>query len=255
MATSGSSRPTVPARSLCHDWDRPRSWSPPRTAARASSGWRTGATAAAVRETQPGFKRALRWGTPRRKTAHPGPALAGEWMICGSRGLARTSRTSWRNRAVDGDWSVRKLEAEITRGRQSGRQRPTPHPDHVAAAATLEETVRSALGVGVQARPHRSGYQLLLDQAARDRLVRLVSPRLSADDRAKQHAHPAASLRVGGCCSSGDIGGCRMIPRGSHPDGRGGSRALSRFQARRNCIRTVVPPSGRSVMFACWATC
>ena len=64
-----------------------------------------------------------------------------------------------------------------------GRHRPTPHPDHVAAAATLEETVSSALGVGVQARPHRSGYRRLLDQAARDRLVRLLGPKLSGDDR------------------------------------------------------------------------
>jgi hypothetical protein len=26
----------------------------------------------------------LRWGTPRRKTALPGPSPAGEWMLCGS---------------------------------------------------------------------------------------------------------------------------------------------------------------------------
>ena len=43
-----------------------------------------------------GLQTPLRWGTPRRKTADPGPSPAGEWMICGSGGLARTSRTSWR---------------------------------------------------------------------------------------------------------------------------------------------------------------
>jgi hypothetical protein len=30
----------------------------------------------------------LRWVTPRRKTAHPGPSPAGEWMLRGSGGLA-----------------------------------------------------------------------------------------------------------------------------------------------------------------------
>jgi ParB family chromosome partitioning protein len=83
------------------------------------------------------------------------------------------------SRAVDGEWSVRKLEAEVLRGRESGRQRPTPHPDHVAAAATLEETISRALGVSVQARPHRSGYQLLLDQAGTDQLVRVLDLKLS----------------------------------------------------------------------------
>ena len=43
----------------------------------------------------PGLQTPLRWGTPRRKTALPGASPAGEWMVCGSGGLARTSRTSW----------------------------------------------------------------------------------------------------------------------------------------------------------------
>jgi len=73
------------------------------------------------------------------------------------------------SRAVDGEWSVRKLEAEVSRSRESGSQRPAPHPDHVAAAATLEETISRALGVSVRAQPHYSGYQLLLDQLARIR--------------------------------------------------------------------------------------
>jgi hypothetical protein len=36
----------------------------------------------------------LRWGTPRRKTARPGPSPGREWMLCDSGELARTSRTS-----------------------------------------------------------------------------------------------------------------------------------------------------------------
>ena len=69
---------------------------------------------------------------------------------------------------------MRSLEAEINQNATSGRSRAVLHPDHLAAAATLEDTVTKALGVGVQARPHRAGYQLLLDQAAGDRLVRLL---------------------------------------------------------------------------------
>ena len=42
----------------------------------------------------PAFQTPLPGGTPRRKTARPGPSPAGEWMICGSGGLARTSTTS-----------------------------------------------------------------------------------------------------------------------------------------------------------------
>jgi hypothetical protein len=51
---------------------------------------------AAVRGTHQHFKRPSRGVTPRGKTARPGPSPAGEWMICGSRGIARTSRTSFR---------------------------------------------------------------------------------------------------------------------------------------------------------------
>jgi ParB family transcriptional regulator, chromosome partitioning protein len=83
-------------------------------------------------------------------------------------------RRQFAQRAADMGWSVRSLEAEITRSRESRPARATPHPDHVAAAATLEHTVSRALGVDVQARPHRRGYQLLLDQAAWDRLVQLL---------------------------------------------------------------------------------
>jgi ParB family transcriptional regulator, chromosome partitioning protein len=88
------------------------------------------------------------------------------------------------HRAVDGGWSVRNLESEIARGAESRRMRAAPHPDHAAAAATLEDTVSRALGLAVQARPHRRGYQLLLDQTARERLVQLLGPELPATERA-----------------------------------------------------------------------
>jgi len=87
-------------------------------------------------------------------------------------------------RAADTGWSVRNLEAEITRGTESRPAPAAPPPDHVAAAATLEDTIRRALGTGVKARPHRRGYQLLLDQAARDRLVQLLDLELPANKRA-----------------------------------------------------------------------
>ena len=88
------------------------------------------------------------------------------------------------NRAADGDWSVRILETEIARGAESRPAHAIAHADQLAAAATLEDAISRALGIDVQARPHRLGYQLLLDQAARDRLVRLLGVEVSADDRA-----------------------------------------------------------------------
>ena len=96
-------------------------------------------------------------------------------IIVRSRNIARADLTlELAQRAASLSWSVCNLEAEIVRSRESQAARPRPHPDHVAAAATLEHTVSRALGVDVQARPHRRGYQLLLDQAAWDRLVRLL---------------------------------------------------------------------------------
>jgi ParB family chromosome partitioning protein len=86
-------------------------------------------------------------------------------------------------RASDRGWSVRVLEATIVHSDESSRARPAPDADHAEAAAALEATLSRALGVDVQARPHRAGYQLLLDQVARDRLVRLIDAELHADER------------------------------------------------------------------------
>lgn len=88
------------------------------------------------------------------------------------------------NRAADGDWSVRTLEMEIARGAESRPTRALTHPDQLAAAARLQDTISRALGIDVQARPHREGYQLVLDHAAGDRLVRLLDMELNADERA-----------------------------------------------------------------------
>ena len=90
-------------------------------------------------------------------------------------------------RAAENGWSVRNLEAEINRGTESRSARGAPHPDHVEAAATLEDTISRALRAGVRARVYRGGYQLLLDQAAADRLVRLLLSELPADEPAPQH--------------------------------------------------------------------
>ncbi|MGZ6693909.1 MAG: hypothetical protein ACXVHQ_41845 [Solirubrobacteraceae bacterium] len=50
------------------------------------------------------------------------------------------------NRAVDGDWSVRKLEAEIMRGRESSRARPAPHPDHARSGSNSRSHRQQSAG-------------------------------------------------------------------------------------------------------------
>jgi hypothetical protein len=70
-------------------------------------------------------------------------------------------------------WAVRSLEAEIIRDGQARPARAAPNADQIAAAATLEDTMTRALGIGIRARPRRNGSQLLWGQAARDRLVQL----------------------------------------------------------------------------------
>jgi ParB family chromosome partitioning protein len=77
-------------------------------------------------------------------------------------------------RAVDAGWSVRALEAEIARSTESRQRPPEPHPDHEAAAARLQDAISKATGCTARARPHRSGYQVILDQVAADQLARLL---------------------------------------------------------------------------------
>ncbi len=97
-----------------------------------------------------------------------GKALLTEPDHCRRRELAR--------RAAEAGWSIRALEAEITRGARPRPQPAEPHPDQVAAAAELEDLFARATGCEIQARPHRLGYQITLDQHALHRLSLLLVP-------------------------------------------------------------------------------
>jgi hypothetical protein len=68
---------------------------------RVSSGRSTGTTGTFARETNPGFQRRLRQGTPRRNTARPGPCPAGEWMPSGSEGSLDQSGAACSTRRVN----------------------------------------------------------------------------------------------------------------------------------------------------------
>ena len=85
-------------------------------------------------------------------------------------------RRALATRAAERGWSVRALEAEIARGMQPRRRSSAPHPDRLAAAAELHDVLGWATGCEIQARPHRFGYQLVLDQDAVDRLTKLLLP-------------------------------------------------------------------------------
>jgi ParB family chromosome partitioning protein len=74
-------------------------------------------------------------------------------------------------RAADGGWSVRTLEAEIARGGDPPARSREPHLDQWAVAARLEDVITHATGCTVRARPHRRGYQIVLDQSAAERLA------------------------------------------------------------------------------------
>jgi len=76
--------------------------------------------------------------------------------------------------AAEAGWSIRALEAAIARNQAPRQQTPQPHPDHQAAAARLEDAIDRATGCDAHARPHRHGYQLILNQTAAERLARLL---------------------------------------------------------------------------------
>lgn len=76
--------------------------------------------------------------------------------------------------AAECEWSVRRLETEITNHAAVYRRQPEPHPDQQLAASRLGDLLASATGYEIQARPHRHGYQLILTQAAADRLTNLL---------------------------------------------------------------------------------
>jgi ParB family transcriptional regulator, chromosome partitioning protein len=79
-------------------------------------------------------------------------------------------------RAAEGGWSVRALEAEIARASQPRARPAEPHPDQVSSAARLHDLFAQATGCEIEARPHRLGYQLILDQGAIDCLTRMLLP-------------------------------------------------------------------------------
>jgi ParB family transcriptional regulator, chromosome partitioning protein len=101
-----------------------------------------------------------------------GKALLGEPDHHRRRVLAR--------RAADGGWSIRTLEAEIARGTNPPRKPQEPHPDQSGAAARLQDAITQATGCDARARPHRRGYQVILDQSAAERLAQILR---AANDR------------------------------------------------------------------------
>jgi ParB family transcriptional regulator, chromosome partitioning protein len=76
-------------------------------------------------------------------------------------------------RAADEAWSIRTLEAQIAKP-TGKRARPEAHPDHAAAAERLAIALTRATGTDATARPHRGGFQILLDQHAAERLHQLL---------------------------------------------------------------------------------
>jgi ParB family chromosome partitioning protein len=84
------------------------------------------------------------------------------------------SRRTLARRAADAGWSIRTLEAEISRAAQPRQPPPEPHPDHRAAAARLQDAIIRATGCDARARPHQRGYQVIMDQVAADRLAKLL---------------------------------------------------------------------------------
>ena len=95
-----------------------------------------------------------------------GKALLTEPDHCRRRQLARL--------AVDRGWSVRQLEAEISRLMKPAARRHEPEPDHCAAATRLQDALVSATGCEARATPHRAGFQIILDQAGATTLLRLL---------------------------------------------------------------------------------
>jgi ParB family chromosome partitioning protein len=77
-------------------------------------------------------------------------------------------------RAARDGWSIRTLEAEIASGPNPRPKPQPPNPDHEAAAARLQDALTKATGCDARARPHRHGYQVILNQAAGERLIRFL---------------------------------------------------------------------------------
>jgi ParB family chromosome partitioning protein len=82
--------------------------------------------------------------------------------------------------AAERGWSVRALENEISRAAKAPASRPAPDPDQCAVATRLEEAITRAIGCEAKAKPHRGGFQILLDHPAADRLARALGADMGA---------------------------------------------------------------------------
>jgi ParB family chromosome partitioning protein len=82
--------------------------------------------------------------------------------------------------AAEHGWSVRTLEAEIARAAKPAAPRSVPDPDQCAVASRLEDAITRAIGCEATAKPYRSGFQILLDHPAADRLVRALGADIGA---------------------------------------------------------------------------
>lgn len=77
-------------------------------------------------------------------------------------------------------WSVRALESETARATKPPAAHPSPNPDQRAVATRLEEAITKAIGCEATAKPHRNGFQILLDHPAADRLARALGADMGA---------------------------------------------------------------------------
>ena len=82
--------------------------------------------------------------------------------------------------AAERGWSVRTLESEICRAANTPAPHPSPNPDQRAVATRLEEAITRAIGCEATAKPHRNGFQILLDHPAADRLARALGADMGA---------------------------------------------------------------------------
>lgn len=84
------------------------------------------------------------------------------------------------HRAIDSGWSVRALEAAISRAQQPRAERRRPGADQCAAAARLQDTIARAIGQEAKAIPHRNGFQVILDAPAAARLEQILCGEVTA---------------------------------------------------------------------------
>jgi ParB family chromosome partitioning protein len=82
--------------------------------------------------------------------------------------------------ATQRGWSVRVLESAIARAAKAPATRPLPDADQCAVATRLQEAITRAIGCEATAKPHRKGFQILLDHPAADRLARALGADMGA---------------------------------------------------------------------------